>query len=174
MEADRIQAALEGFATAGGQAAQLVKQRRFVCWKRMPKENGSGFTKPPINPNTGYRVNIRRNAKDKSTGAPLPVVLFTAHEALEHMKGGRCDGIGIATGDFDGIPLCGIDVDHCVEKDGSYCDEYQKVSMSPAVDWLHHCRSHRRQCRLLYWRRMCVVGFCKCGMHRYFMRFHGG
>jgi len=103
-ELERLERVIGEWEAQGGEAARLASQRRWVCRKG----------KTPIDPNTGRPANIRRGAKHKGSGQPLLVCLFTAREALRHMKAGRCDGIGVVTGDFDALPLCGIDMDHCV------------------------------------------------------------
>lgn len=89
-----------------GFPAALLEQRRWCCWRKQPK-NGGGFTKPPINPRTGRPVNIRKRGN-----------LLTYAEAMQALAAGQCDGIGIVTGEFDGIPLCGIDLDNILDDAG--------------------------------------------------------
>ena len=56
---ERIKQAVAGFSAQGGYAEKLIQQKRWICWRKEPKGNGTGFTKPPINPATGCKVDIR-------------------------------------------------------------------------------------------------------------------
>ena len=98
-----------------GFPSALLEQRRWCCWKKQPK-SGGGFTKPPIDPNTGRPVNIRERAN-----------LLTYAEAMQALANGCGDGIGIATGDFDGLPLCGIDLDNVLDDAGITPPEWREA-----------------------------------------------
>ena len=87
-------------------ATALGNQIRWVCWKKVPKDNG-GFTKPPIDPKTGKTVDIRTPEGRKQNCMTLDV-------AIAARVFGECDGIGVVTGEIEGTPLCGIDIDHCL------------------------------------------------------------
>ena len=87
-------------------ATALGNQIRWVCWKKVPKDNG-GFTKPPIDPRTGKTVDIRTPEGRKQN-------CMTLDAAVKAYIFGECDGIGVVTGEIEGTPLCGIDIDHCL------------------------------------------------------------
>lgn len=92
----------------GGNGAMLLSQKRWVGWRLSSDEK-----KIPINiskPRTKHivPVNIQR-------GSGKTVCLYTYAEVISALNGGICDGIGIATGDFDGVSLTGIDIDNCID-----------------------------------------------------------
>lgn len=101
----------------GGMASKLLEQLRWTCWQKRPNKKGDGFAKPPINPRTQRAIDVRSRAN-----------LITYTDALQAFKAGLCDGIGIATGNFDGILLCGIDVDHCIAE-GIIIPEYREIGL---------------------------------------------
>lgn len=55
----------------GGDAAALLDQRRWVCWKKEPRKDGT-FSKPPINPETGHRFDIRTPEGRNKNLVPYP------------------------------------------------------------------------------------------------------
>lgn len=91
---ERVEKVIGEWELQGGDAAALVAQRRWVCWKKKPKAGG-GFTKPPIDPKTGFRIDIRTDAGRAN--------LLPASMALSAYNAGKCDGIGLVTGEIDGV-----------------------------------------------------------------------
>lgn len=113
---ERVEKVIGEWELQGGDAAALVAQRRWVCWKKKPK-TGGGFTKPPIDPKTGLRIDIRTDAGRAN--------LLPASTALSAYNTGKCDGIGLVTGEIDGVSLCGLDIDHCLTDDGKILDKFR-------------------------------------------------
>lgn len=113
---ERVEKVIGEWELQGGDAAALVAQRRWVCWKKKPKAGG-GFTKPPIDPKTGFRIDIRTDAGRAN--------LLPASMALSAYNAGKCDGIGLVTGEIDSVSLCGLDIDHCLTDDGKILDKFR-------------------------------------------------
>lgn len=111
-----IQAFGKNLQQQGGQAAELLQQPRWVAWRARLTE--SGYSKVPINISTQRPANIRCGALDKH-GKPQAVCRYTFDAALAAFAAGQCDGIGIATGEWDGLWVTGIDIDHCLGADGT-------------------------------------------------------
>jgi primase-polymerase (primpol)-like protein len=72
----------------------------WVCWRAVPKEDGEGFDKIPLDPKTGKRA----STTDSRTWNSFP-------EVLEAYDSGRYDGIGFVFSSGD--PFVGIDIDNC-------------------------------------------------------------
>ena len=115
---EKVRLELAAWRQQGGDVARLLDQKRWVCYNLQPK-TGGGFSKPPIDPNTGRRIDIRTEEGKKN--------LLTAQHAYAALANGQCDGIGIATGVFDGLSLVGIDVDNCLDEDGLPIEEWKEV-----------------------------------------------
>ena len=113
---ERVKKVIAEWTQQGGSAAALVAQRRWVCWRKIPKPDGQ-FSKPPIDPNTGSRIDIRTEVGKSN--------LLSASSALAAYEKKQCDGIGLITGEIDGVPLCGIDVDHCLVDGVKIVDAYR-------------------------------------------------
>ncbi len=89
----------------------LKEHGSFCCWNY--EDVNGRKTKVPYDPITGQRA----KSNDKSTFTYFEVAASKAYEGI---------GIGI----FDGV--CAIDLDHCVEKDGTFAPSAQAI-----VDLMH-------------------------------------
>lgn len=131
---EAIRAIAAEWELQGGDAARLLGQERWVCWRKRPKEGG-GFSKPPVNiayPR-GDKVipaNIRPGAVYESgnrKGQLKPVCLYAFDRAVAALEAGICDGVGIATGEIDGVPLCGLDMDGVFDEKGRPLPEWAET-----------------------------------------------
>ena len=87
-----------------GLPQELKDTGRWCVWKYEQREGRGKPTKCPYNPRTGG------GAMSNNPGT------FTSYqEAVNALKRGGYDGLGV--GVFDG--LCAIDIDHCIEEDGT-------------------------------------------------------
>lgn len=90
-----------------GLPQELKDTGKFCVWRYETREGSTKPTKVPVNPRTGGGA--MSNNPDTFTGYQ------TALNALER---GGFDGLGV--GVFDG--LCAIDVDHCLDENGTPSD----------------------------------------------------
>ena len=87
-----------------GLPQKLKDTGRWCVWRYETREGSAKPTKVPYNPRTGG------GAMSNNPGT------FTSYqEALNALERGRYDGLGV--GVFDG--LCAIDIDHCLDEDGT-------------------------------------------------------
>lgn len=121
-------------AAAAQWPPQLLEERRWVCWRSGPKKaagspsppsishtpEATGFTPANIRPGAVYEQGLKK-------GQPKPVCLYTFAEAMSALERGVCDGVGIATGDFGGLPLCGIDMDGVFDEKGRPLPEWAET-----------------------------------------------
>lgn len=111
--------------------SRMIGERRWVCWKRVKRENGT-ITKPPFNPVTG------RNALSNN-----PATWTDYQTAKNAADSGLYDGIGFM---FPGSDYCGIDLDHVYDpergKIWGIAEEILKAAdsyteISPSGDGFH-------------------------------------
>lgn len=87
-----------------GLPQKLKDTGRWCVWRYETREGSAKPTKVPYNPRTGG------GAMSNNPGT------FTSYqEAVNALERGRYDGLGV--GVFDG--LCAIDIDHCLDEDGT-------------------------------------------------------
>jgi hypothetical protein len=81
---------------------ELKREKRWLGWKWVKKDETAKWGKPPIDARTG-----RFGSSTDST------TWCSFDEALAGVQAGRCDGIGFALGEVDGYRYAGIDLDDC-------------------------------------------------------------
>lgn len=115
-----------GRPTVGGKALGVLEEAAQRGWRVL---------KPPVDisyprGDRVYPANIRPGAvyeQGLKRGQPKPVCLYTFQEAMSALERGVCDGVGIATGDFGGLPLCGIDLDGVFDEKGRPLPEWAET-----------------------------------------------
>ena len=81
---------------------ELKRLNRWLGWNWTRSDKADKWTKKPVNARTGrYGTSTARETWSSFT------------EAIDGVQTGRCDGIGIALGEDDGVSLAGVDVDDC-------------------------------------------------------------
>jgi len=58
--------------------------------------------------------------------------LMPFDEAARHYREGRCDGVGVVTGEIDGFPLCGIDLDNIIDEKGMPLPGWEETALRVA------------------------------------------
>lgn len=108
---------------------QLIKGlRRWLCWRLIPaptKQDPNHKNKPPMTPKNGRLVNA---------DVTNPENWLTYEEALSWYKRGECSGIGFVLTNAD-PKICCVDVDHCINPDGSLNDEAKAVISLCSNSW---------------------------------------
>ena len=108
---------------------QLIKGlRRWLCWRLIPaptKQDPNHKNKPPMTPKNGRLVNA---------DVTNPENWLTYEEAQSWYKRGECSGIGFVLTNAD-PKICCVDVDHCINPDGSLNDEAKAVLSLCSNSW---------------------------------------
>ena len=103
---------------------QLIKGlRRWLCWQLKPAAPKP--KKVPMTPKNGRLVNA---------DVTNPENWLTYEEALSWYKRGECSGIGFVLTNAD-PKICCVDVDHCINPDGSLNDEAKAVISLCSNSW---------------------------------------
>lgn len=102
--------------------------RRWLCWRLIPaptKQDPNHKNKPPMTPKNGRIVNA---------DVTNPENWLTYEEAQSWYKRGECSGIGFVLTNAD-PKICCVDVDHCINPDGSLNDEAKAVIALCSNSW---------------------------------------